>query len=103
MKTGKLILIGTTSGIIMGVTLFIAGAILAAIVYGPQMAPEGKFEPEQMNPFYFIWTKLLIGIFFGLLFTTVNEKLPQAIKITRPVSGIKYLFIFWLLLRKLKQ
>jgi hypothetical protein len=67
MKTKKILISGTLSGLAMGITLFIAGAIFSRIIYGPQFAPPGKFEPEQLNAFYFIWTKLLIGIFFGVV------------------------------------
>jgi hypothetical protein len=67
---------GSIAGLVMGISLFIGGAILARIVYGPQMAPEGKFKTDQMNPFYFIWTKFIIGIIFGILFTFIYEKLP---------------------------
>ena len=64
---------GIYSGIAMWISLFIAGALLARITYGPEMAPEGKFEESQMNAFYFIWTKFAIGIFFGILFTGICE------------------------------
>jgi hypothetical protein len=70
MNTKKILITGTVSGLVMGITLFIAGAIFSRIIYGPQFAPPGKFEPEQLNAFYFIWTKLLIGFFFGIMFTT---------------------------------
>jgi len=29
------------------------------------MVPEGKFEPDQINAFYFFWTKLVIGGFLA--------------------------------------
>ena len=61
MQMKKIIADGTISGLSMGAFLFIGGAILSRIIYGPQFAPPGKFEPEQINAFYFIWTKLLIG------------------------------------------
>ncbi|PJA96305.1 MAG: hypothetical protein CO129_07290 [Ignavibacteriales bacterium CG_4_9_14_3_um_filter_34_10] len=89
---------GSIAGLVMGVSLFIGGAILSRIVYGPQMAPEGKFEDSQMNPFYFIWTKLLIGVIFGILFTFVYEKLPLVKKISSTLQGIKYVFIFWIVI-----
>jgi len=62
------------------------------------MAPSGKFEPSQMNPFYFIWTKLVIGVFFGILFTFIYEKLPLSNRIKGPIQGLKYAFIFWLVI-----
>jgi len=98
MGIRKIIIAGVLSGLIMGITLFIAGAILARIVYGPQMAPTGKFETSQLNPFYFIWTKLLIGIFFGILFTFFYEKLPLVARIKKPIQGLKYAFLFWLVI-----
>jgi len=51
-----------------------------------------------MNPFYFIWTKLLIGVIFGILFTFVYEKLPLVKKISSTLQGIKYVFIFWIVI-----
>jgi len=81
----------------MGVFLFIGGAILSRIIYGPQFAPPGKFKPEQINAFYFIWTKLVIGWFFGLLFTFVYETLPLHTKMSGVINGLKYGFMFWLL------
>lgn len=77
MGIRKIVIVGIIAGLIMGITLFISGAILAKIIYGPQMAPAGKFEPSQLNPFYFIWTKLVIGIFFGILFTFIKEYLNK--------------------------
>lgn len=53
MRIKKIITIGIISGLIMGITLFIAGAIFSRIIYGPQFAPSGKFEPEQLNAWYF--------------------------------------------------
>ena len=98
MGIRKIITIGIISGLVMGITLFIAGAIFSRIIYGPQFAPPGKFEPEQMNPFYFIWTKLLIGIFFGIVFTFLYEKLPLDRRIKGPLQGMKYSVLFWLVL-----
>ncbi len=98
MRTKKVIIIGLKSGLFMGITLFIAGAVASRIIYGPQFAPEGKFEPSQMNPFYFIWTKLLIGSFFGLLFSAVYEFLPISKRINSCMQGLKYGFFFWLVI-----
>ena len=50
----RIIKFGIYSGIAMWISLFIGGAILARIFYGPDMAPEGKFDESQMNAFYFI-------------------------------------------------
>ena len=100
MKKGtrKIITTGFISGLAMGITLFIAGAVFSRIIYGPQFASPGKLEPEQMNAFYFIWTKLLIGIFFGIVFTFLYEKLPLTRRIKGPVQDIKNSFIFSLVL-----
>jgi len=98
MEIRKIVVVGIIAGLIMGITLFISGAILARIIYGPQMAPAGKFEPSQLNPFYFIWTKLVIGIFFGILFTFIYEKLPLSNRIKGPAQGLKYAFFFWVVI-----
>lgn len=98
MQLKKIVVAGTVSGITMGIFLFVGGAIFSRIIYGPQFAPLGKFKPEQINAFYFIWTKLLIGWFFGLLFTFVYEMLPLRTKMSGILQGLKYGFIFWLLI-----
>ena len=98
MQLKKIITAGTVSGLMMGVFLFVGGAVFSRIIYGPQFAPPGKFEPEQINAFYFIWTKLLIGWFFGLLFTFVYEMLPLRTKMSGMLHGLKYGFVFWLLM-----
>ena len=98
MNTKKILISGTLSGLVMGITLFIAGAMFSRIIYGPQFAPPGKFELEQLNAFYFIWTKLLIGFFFGVVFTFVYEKLPLKRRINGSFQGVKYSFIFWLVI-----
>ena len=95
MRTKRIIMIGALSGLILGITLFIGGAIASRIIYGPQFVPDGKFEPSQINPFYFFWTKIVIGLFFGLLFSTVYELLPLAKRINSCWKGLKYGFIFW--------
>ncbi|OQX84047.1 hypothetical protein B6D60_09800, partial [candidate division KSB1 bacterium 4484_87] len=92
MRTKQIIINGLISGLIMGITLFIAGAIFSRIIYGPQFAPSGKFEPEQLNAWYFIWTKLLIGAFFGLLFAVLYEILPLAKRLTSGWKGAQYSF-----------
>ena len=96
MKINKIIKNGLISGFVMGITLFIAGAIFSRIIYGPQFAPEGKFDPEQLNAWYFIWTKILIGVFFGILFTLLYEGLPIKKRISSTFTGIKYGFLLWL-------
>ena len=94
----RILIYGIVSGIIMGVVLFIGGAIFSRIIYGPQFAPPGKFQPEQINAFYFIWTKILIGIFFGVLFTFFYEKLPLSKRFISPFHGLKYGFLLWLII-----
>ncbi len=98
MGIKKTIIAGISSGFIMGITLFIAGAIFSRIIYGPQFAPPGKFEPEQLNAWYFIWTKLVIGIFFGILFTFIYEGLPITKRLRNGFAGLKYGFFLWLVL-----
>ena len=98
MKLKKIIIIGLISGLVFGIVLLIGGAITGRIVYGSQMAPEGKFSAEQMNAFYFLWTKLVIGIFFGTLFLFIYEKLPIARRISSIMEGIIYGFVFWLVI-----
>jgi hypothetical protein len=92
----KILTTGIISGLSMGMVLFIAGAVFSRIIYGPQFAPPGKFEPEQLNAWYFIWTKLVIGVFFGLLFTLTYEVLPLEKRLRTGFSGLKYGFVFWL-------
>ena len=94
----RIIKFGIYSGIAMWIFLFIAGAIFARITYGAEMAPEGKFDESQMNAFYFIWTKLVIGIVFGILFTAVCELSSLSKKIIGPLTGLKYAFVFWLVM-----
>ncbi|GAB4177007.1 MAG: hypothetical protein Kow00108_12480 [Calditrichia bacterium] len=96
MNRNQLIITGIISGCIMGLCLFIAGAIFSRIIYGPQMAPPGKFDPEELNAWYFIWTKVIIGIFFGLLFTFVYEKIPLTRRINGFFSGAKLGLFTWL-------
>ncbi len=98
MKLRRIIVIGIVAGLIMGIALFIAGAVFSRIIYGPQFAPPGKFEPEQLNAWYFIWTKLLIGIFFGILFLTFYESLPISKRLNSGLSGLKYGFFFWFII-----
>lgn len=97
MRFKNIFINGTISGLMMGVFLFIGGAILSRIIYGPQFVPLGKFKPEQINAFYFVWTKLLIGWFFGIVFTFAYELLPLRTKLIGAIQGLKYGFIFWLL------
>ncbi|MFH0992152.1 MAG: hypothetical protein V1799_19290 [bacterium] len=97
MQLKKVAIDGTISGLAFGIFLFVGGAILSRIVYGPQFAPPGKFSAEQLNAFYFIWTKLLIGWLFGILFVFAYEILPLSRRLTGVIDGMKYAFSFWLL------
>lgn len=97
MQLKKTIAAGTISGLVMGLCLFVGGAIFSRLIYGPQFVPPGKFEPEQINPFFFMWTKLLIGWFFGILFALAYEFLPLQIRFTGAIHGLKYALVFWFL------
>ncbi|MGA9118997.1 MAG: hypothetical protein WB699_06490 [Bacteroidota bacterium] len=97
MQLKRVVTDGTVAGLAMGVFLFIGGAVLSRIIYGPQFVPPGKFEPEQINAFYFIWTKLLIGWLFGILFTVAYEILPLRTRFTGAIQGLKYGLGFWFL------
>ncbi|GAB4334416.1 MAG: hypothetical protein Kow0037_13130 [Calditrichia bacterium] len=96
MKIQRLLLAGAICGLAMGITLFFAGAIFSRIIYGPQFAPAGKFDPEQLNAWYFIWTKLLIGLFFGILFTAAYQLLPLKHRFRSGRAGLLFGFLFWL-------
>jgi len=89
---------GIIAGLIMGMALFINGAITARIIYGPQMVPEGKFNPEQINAWYFFWTKLVIGCFFGVFFTLIYLKLTRYIGVGSTLRGAGYGFLLWLII-----
>jgi hypothetical protein len=92
----KILFTGTIAGLAMGIALLLTGAIAAFFFYGPQMAPEGKFEPSQMNAAYFLWTKLLIGWFFGLLFTFIYAKVQTSIPSKGILRGLIFAFALWL-------
>jgi hypothetical protein len=98
MQLKKVALDGTIAGLAMGCFLFIGGAGLSRIVYGPQFAPPGKFKPEQLNAFYFVWTKLVIGWFFGILFAVAYELLPLSKRLAGAIQGMKYAFSCWFLM-----
>jgi len=92
----KIIVIGTFAGLAMGIALLLTGAIAAFFIYGPRMAPEGKFEPRQMNAAYFLWTKLLIGWFFGLLFTIIYAKVQTSLPSKGILRGLIFAFMLWI-------
>jgi hypothetical protein len=98
MKIKRILSIGIKSGLFMGIALFIGGALFSRIIYGPQFAPPGKFKPEQINAFYFLWTKVVIGIIFGILFTLFYELLPLSRRLKGAFQGLKYGFLFWLVI-----
>jgi hypothetical protein len=98
MNLKKFLLTGTIAGLAMGIALFLTGAIASIFVYGPQMAPEGKFEPSQMNPAYFLWTKLLIGWFFGLLFTSIYAKVQVIMPSKGILRGLFFALALWLVI-----
>ena len=94
----KILVKGLISGLIMGIGLFITGAIVSRIIYGPQMVPEGKFEPDQINAFYFIWTKLAIGCFFGIVFTWIYSWFIKLTNNSNVLTGLLFSFILWLII-----
>lgn len=98
MGTRKMIVVGIVSGLVMGITLFIVGAIASRLVYGPQMAPEGKFQPEQLNAWYFIWTKIVIGVFFGLVFTFIYAKVQTILPLKGVLRGLLFALFLWLVI-----
>ena len=96
MGLKKAVLVGLAAGLAMGLALFLVGAIASFLVYGPQFAPEGKFEPAQLNAWYFLWTKLLIGAVFGVLLTVLYELLPLSRRLTGVLAGLRYAACVWL-------
>jgi hypothetical protein len=95
-KIARTILVGVAAGVAMALALFLTGAVAARLVYGPQMVPEGKFAADQISAGYFFWTKLLIGVFFGVLLSVLYELLPLAKRISRARDGLLYTFLLWL-------
>jgi hypothetical protein len=94
-RTGRTILLGVAAGTAMALALFVTGAVAARLVYGPQMVPEGKFTADQVSAGYFFWTKLLIGVFFGILLSVLYERLPLARRIRTAREGLLYAFLLW--------
>ena len=86
---------GGIAGSLMGLVLFVVGAVASRAIYGPQFAPDGKFEPSQINAFYFLWTKLVIGGAFGLLLSLIYAKMPLASRLVTVRRGFKYGFLMW--------
>ena len=96
MGPRRAVRVGLIAGLAMGLSLFVVGAVASRLVYGPQFAPPGKFEPSQLNPWYFMWTKALIGAFFGVLLTVLYELLPMARRIATVRGGLVYAACLWL-------
>jgi hypothetical protein len=95
MKTIKAVLLGIPVGFVMGLVLFMVGAILAMIFW--QGAPPGKFSEEMIppliylltklgiqvklvSPIYFLLTKLgfgiVLGAIYGLIYSRIAPLLP---------------------------
>ena len=89
---------GLIAGVVMGISLFIVGACAARAIYGPQFAPPGKFEPEKINAWYFLWTKVAIGIFFGVFFGLIYAWLTPLMRGQRALNGFYYGFWLWLII-----
>lgn len=96
MGLKKAVVVGVFAGLAMGLSLFVVGALASYLVYGPQFAPAGKFEPHQLNAWYFLWTKLVIGLVFGVLLTVLYELLPLARRIAGVTGGLTYAACLWL-------
>lgn len=96
MGLRKALVVGLLAGLAMGLSLFVVGAVASRLVYGPQFAPAGKFEPQQLNAWYFLWTKLLIGAVFGVLLTVLYEALPLSRRIASIGGGMAYAACLWL-------
>ena len=94
-RVSRVVALGVAAGVVMALALFITGAIAARLVYGPQMVPEGKFTADQVSAGYFLWTKLLIGVFFGVVLSALYEMLPLAKRIAGIRDGLLYAFLLW--------
>jgi hypothetical protein len=95
VRLRKEVAAGGVAGVIMGLVLFVVGAIASRVIYGPQFAPDGKFEPSQINPFYFFWTKLAIGGAFGILLSLIYAGMPLSSRLATMRRGVKYGFLAW--------
>lgn len=98
MNLKKVFFAGTVAGLAMGVALLLSGGIAAFLFYGKQMAPPGKFAASQMNAIYFFWTKLLIGWFFGLLFTFVYARFHAGLLARGVLRGVVFAVALWLII-----
>jgi hypothetical protein len=94
-RVSRVVALGVAAGVVMALALFITGAIAARLVYGPQMVPEGKFTADQVSAAYFLWTKLLIGVFFGVVLSALYEMLPLTRRIAGIRDGLLYAFLLW--------
>jgi hypothetical protein len=95
VRMSRTILLGVAVGVVMALALFMTGAVAARLIYGPQMTPEGKFTADQVNAGYFLWTKLVIGVFFGVVLSALYEMLPLARRISGVRDGLLYAFLLW--------
>jgi len=95
MGLKKAVIVGLIAGLAMGLSLFVVGAVASRIVYGPQFAPPGKFDPQQLNAWYFLWTKGVIGMVFGVLITVLYELLPVTRRFASVTGGMAYAACLW--------
>jgi hypothetical protein len=98
MNFRRILIVGTAAGLAMGLALLITGGVAAFFIYGRQMAPAGKFAAGQMNALYFLWTKLLIGWFFGLLFTFIYARVYAGLPARGVLRGLTFALVLWLLI-----
>lgn len=98
MEIRKGLVAGLVAGIVMGIALFVVGAIASRIIYGPGFVPPGKFEPEQINARYFLWTKLAIGVSLGVFFGLIYAGLSPLMRRQGALSGFYYGFWLWLII-----
>lgn len=79
-------MVGLIAGLVMGIALFVSGAIAAFVIYGSQ------FAPEQISAWHFLRTKLVIGGFFGIFFGVIFAKLPSSVRGEGILRGLYYGF-----------
>ena len=97
MRIIRIIIAGLIAGLVMGLALFLTGIIAAFFVYGSEMAPSGKFAEWQTDVWYFLWTKLVIGVLFGIIFALIYKKL-YASESCGALRGLLYAVILWLII-----
>lgn len=94
-RTSRTTLLAAAAGVAMALALFVTGTVAARAVYGPQMVREGKLTADQISAGYFLRTKLLIGVFFGVVLSVLYELLPLAKRIGGIRDGVLYAFLLW--------